>query len=594
MPASATPLLAADKHDSTCLLPPPIAPSSRGLTNKLCSDKNVVSPAAPFDLDQHVAARTGLPSREIPFVGSDTTVWCREKAELDTVRGRVCSSPFHKPDLWLVHNKWYDLQKFAACHPGGEDWIRLTQGQDVTEAYEAHHLNTEKVNKVLDMYYVEDAAEDYVSRYCWDANGFYPTLKRRVAAHFLGKMERRVDGGASSSPGEEWAVKKFFFTLTSWGVEKLQETILKPLGFSCMKASRPASVARVTGPTFIMTLLQFGIIFVHFSVFYCIVVSGVLVVPLPLSEAAEGASSSPTTMIVDIVSDLLFGVNFVGILACVVLGFTLQPFHGIGHNALHMRDNVWMYFYDFCGWKHHKHRISHALAHHLHPNTMLDLEHPEPFSYTFTCNTQKNSRFVVLTGPFFAFTGPLKDILFLWHAVFWTRSEPFRPEYLFNVLQLAFLIVGADFNPFVGFWYFCVLHVVVGTCIEVAGFALHRSIYCWTEGDKNPKYDWGEHCLSATADHDVSLPLLPSFYLFQILNNHGIHHLFPTVDRSRMPEIMPIFRETCEEFGVPWREYDWRDMFGSLWKNWLKGEMYGATPMVSTPAQGGVVLFCLA
>jgi hypothetical protein len=35
---------------------------------------------------------------------------------------------------------------------------------------------------------------------------------------------------------------------------------------------------------------------------------------------------------------------------------------------------------------------------------------------------------------------------------------------------------------------------------------------------------------------------------------------------------MPVFRETCAEFGVPWVEYDWRDMFWSLWKNWVKGK----------------------
>jgi len=142
-------------------------------------------------------------------------------------------------------------------------------------------------------------------------------------------------------------------------------------------------------------------------------------------------------------------------------------------------------------------------------------------------------------------------------------------------------------GPFMGLVCFCVMHLTCGFCIETAGFALHRSIFCWSMGDPNAKYDYGEHCLASSADHDVDMPLLPSLYLFQILNNHGIHHLFPTVDKSRIAEIMPIFRETCTEFGIPWQEYDWRDMFGSLWKNWLKG-LYKDTPSITTPPMGHV------
>jgi taurine dioxygenase len=48
---------------------------------------------------------------------------------------------------------------------------------------------------------------------------------------------------------------------------------------------------------------------------------------------------------------------------------------------------------------------------------------------------------------------------------------------------------------------------------------------------------------------------------------------------------MPIFRDTCKEFGVPWQEYSWADIFGSLWKNWLKG-LYQHTPMITTPPRG--------
>ena len=108
--------------------------------------------------------------------------------------------------------------------------------------------------------------------------------------------------------------------------------------------------------------------------------------------------------------------SYSGYLLAVLAGLTLQAFHGIGHNALHKADNMWMYCYDWCGWKHHHHRVSHALSHHLHPNTPLDLEHPEPHSFVFTDNAHRNSRWVLLHGPWSMYTGPLKDIFNLWHG----------------------------------------------------------------------------------------------------------------------------------------------------------------------------------
>merc|ERR1719163_881692 len=100
---------------------------------------------------------------------------------------------------------------------------------------------------------------------------------------------------------------------------------------------------------------------------------------------------------------------FPSMILALLAGFTLQTFHGIGHDRLHMKDNWWMYAYDFCGWKHHRHRVSHALSHHLFPNTAMDLEHPEPLSYVFTSNSWRNSRWVLLIGPWSMWSGPLRD-----------------------------------------------------------------------------------------------------------------------------------------------------------------------------------------
>eukprot|EP00930_Biecheleria_cincta_P048947 TRINITY_DN3419_c0_g1_i1.p1 TRINITY_DN3419_c0_g1~~TRINITY_DN3419_c0_g1_i1.p1 ORF type:complete len:795 (-),score=113.39 TRINITY_DN3419_c0_g1_i1:68-2452(-) len=442
-------------------------------------------PSKPPKLEQHVAARSALPSRAES--NGDVETWLQEKAQHDSRLGGA------NAELWMVHGKWYDLTDYIDKHPGGPTWLRLTKGQDVTEAFEVHHINMTKAQAFLNRMYVKDADEGYVGRYVWDDEGFFRTLKRRVSKVF----GTRPDGLPDTGP------TPYF------------------LGLCCFAIAAH---------------------FVTFGVMLC----------WPCVPLA------------------------------ILAGFTLQTFHGIGHNALHMKDNIWMYAYDFCGWKHHKHRTSHALSHHLFPNTALDLEFPEPYSYVAANNAHNNSRWVILLGPLGMWTGPLRDIFSLWVGLL-QGKERWRHEYVLNIMQLVLLMLFG--GPVVGLYCFCVMHLMCGFCIETAGFALHRSIFCWSMGDPNAKYDYGEHCLASTADHDVDMPLAASLYLFQILNNHGVHHLFPTVDKSRIQEIMPIFRETCKEFGLPWKEYDWRDMFGSLWKNWLKG-LYNETPNITTPPAG--------
>ena len=86
-------------------------------------------------------------------------------------------------DLWIVENKVYDLTKFAEKHPGGESWIRLTKGQDITEHFIVHHLNEDKARAVLNKYYVGECKNN-VTRMSFEENGFYRTLKRRVLSKF--------------------------------------------------------------------------------------------------------------------------------------------------------------------------------------------------------------------------------------------------------------------------------------------------------------------------------------------------------------------------------------------------------------------------
>ena len=64
-------------------------------------------------------------------------------------------------------------------HPGGESWIRLTKGQDITEHFIVHHLREEKVRQTLEKYYVGEC-KNKIQRFTFSEDGLYRTIKRKV------------------------------------------------------------------------------------------------------------------------------------------------------------------------------------------------------------------------------------------------------------------------------------------------------------------------------------------------------------------------------------------------------------------------------
>ena len=57
------------------------------------------------------------------------------------------------PNLWRVGDNLYDLAGFE--HPGGVDLLSMSKGTDITEAFEAHHIDIKKARAVLDKYFVQ-------------------------------------------------------------------------------------------------------------------------------------------------------------------------------------------------------------------------------------------------------------------------------------------------------------------------------------------------------------------------------------------------------------------------------------------------------
>ncbi|KAI8424207.1 hypothetical protein MSG28_002787 [Choristoneura fumiferana] len=119
----------------------------------------------------------------------DPVQWLTGKAMDDGAEG-----------LWRVHNGLYDLTEFLHKHPGGSEWLDLTKGTDITEAFESHHLNS-SVNKTLEKFYVRDAKTPRNSPFVFEDDGFYRTLRRaifeelkKVPKDTHKKSDRIIDG----------------------------------------------------------------------------------------------------------------------------------------------------------------------------------------------------------------------------------------------------------------------------------------------------------------------------------------------------------------------------------------------------------------
>ncbi|XP_075972014.1 cytochrome b5-related protein-like [Anticarsia gemmatalis] len=78
--------------------------------------------------------------------------------------------------LWRIHDSLYDLTDFTSVHPGGEEWLRVTKGTDITEAFETHHLKG-IAETLLPKYFIKEAKSPRNHPYTFKEDGFYKTLK---------------------------------------------------------------------------------------------------------------------------------------------------------------------------------------------------------------------------------------------------------------------------------------------------------------------------------------------------------------------------------------------------------------------------------
>ena len=107
--------------------------------------------------------------------------------------------------LWRIHDSLYDFRPFIELHPGGHEWSAMTEGQDITEAFEVAHIRGLKAEAIAKKYFKRKIDVPRNSQTTFKPNGkkerlqdlqpcmfrnlivgiyiseFYMTLKQKVA-----------------------------------------------------------------------------------------------------------------------------------------------------------------------------------------------------------------------------------------------------------------------------------------------------------------------------------------------------------------------------------------------------------------------------
>ncbi|XP_036343653.1 cytochrome b5-related protein-like [Rhagoletis pomonella] len=230
----------------------------------------------------------------------------------------------------------------------------------------------------------------------------------------------------------------------------------------------------------------------------------------------------------------------------------------VAHNYFHRRDNWRMYTFNlclmnFCSW-----RISHALSHHIYPNSYFDLELSmvEPL-LCWVPNPYIKSKLMrylsIVTEPItYAIVFPLQMATRIFYSL---RHENIL--YWHDILPLSIplaMFLFSDLTLLLSLRQWLFITMIASFAFSVIGLnAAHHDPEIYHEGDANREdRDWGLFQVDTIIDRgDLKGS---QFLVLTHFDDHILHHLFPTLDHGILPQLYPILYETLEQFKGKVRE----------------------------------------
>ncbi|KAK6621298.1 hypothetical protein RUM43_011604 [Polyplax serrata] len=244
------------------------------------------------------------------------------------------------------------------------------------------------------------------------------------------------------------------------------------------------------------------------------------------------------------------------------------------HNFFHMKDNWRMFYFHLSLMSLREWRISHVLSHHIFPNSYLDLEVSmvEPF-LNFLPRTDKRIRYIAWTiTPFLMMC--LAHVQFIRRLYLVLIKRSTKLEWKEELVGFSFPLFIYIFNGAVSPWeIFLTWNVVVATASFVFTFigftAAHHHPEIYHDGDYlGNNRDFGVLQLAAVRDRsDVDGNYVLTTLMF---GNHAMHHLFPTIDHSKLYDLNPVLEETCREFNINFKPMTVKNMLLGMFQQLVR------------------------
>merc|ERR1739848_60323 len=157
-------------------------------------------------------------------------------------------------------------------------------------------------------------------------------------------------------------------------------------------------------------------------------------------------------------------------------------------------------------------------------------------------------------------------------AILVLQEEKLRPENLIPLFELFIIwgLVGNENSRAFVLWI--IMHSFSSFwLIFTSLIASHHHPYIYHAGDTpRQQTDWGLRQLDAT--RDVSKKGNSFFLVATTFGHHTLHHLFPTVDHSKLHLLYPILEETCQEFGTKYETKPQWDMLRGMHQQLIRNQ----------------------
>ncbi|XP_018322160.1 cytochrome b5-related protein isoform X2 [Agrilus planipennis] len=274
------------------------------------------------------------------------------------------------------------------------------------------------------------------------------------------------------------------------------------------------------------------------------------------------------------ISFAMLAANRNSYIFAVISGIFLALVSIASHNFFHQRDNIRMYYFNFTLMSFRQWRITHVLSHHLYTNTINDIEISTVEPFLQYLPGEKNIIYKTLCWIYspiiysFLFIGShIRLILYnlIWNSKFYW--DDFLP---YSIPLLMYLVGGKSLIQIL--CLYATIVVVASIHFGIVGLnAAHHHPDIFHDGDTpRPKeeLDWGIHQLDAVMDRtDITGS---HFLVLTNFGDHGLHHLFPTIDHGKLEYLYPVLEETCKKFGIELRMTTQMDLVKGQFKQLLK------------------------